>query len=90
MMTRGKEFDLLAYLAEQANELGEVNELNGENRIPSLKKLSKEIGVSIASLREQLGVARTTIYRWVTKGEFPAPVRIGANAVRWRVADIDG
>jgi DNA-binding FadR family transcriptional regulator len=46
-------FDFLAYLSSDHKE-----EENGECRIPPLSKLSKEQGISIAALREQLGVAR--------------------------------
>lgn len=29
-----------------------------------------------------------TIYKWLRTGDFPAPVRIGPRAVRWRGADL--
>jgi DNA-binding FadR family transcriptional regulator len=43
--------DLVRYLAEHAKSDGD--------KIPSLVELSREMGVSVASLREQLEVART-------------------------------
>jgi len=46
-------FDLLAYLSACNAETE-----NGESRIPALSELSKQEGISIAALREQLGVAR--------------------------------
>jgi DNA-binding FadR family transcriptional regulator len=46
-------FDFLAYLSSDHDE-----EDSGECRIPPLSELSKEQGISIAALREQLGVAR--------------------------------
>lgn len=33
---------------------------------------------------ELTGLARSTIYRMVAEQTFPAPVRCGARAVRWR------
>lgn len=42
--------DFLAYLAQM--------EKNGSERLPSLTDLSKELGISVATLREQLEVAR--------------------------------
>jgi DNA-binding FadR family transcriptional regulator len=42
--------EFLQYLAEKAT--------NGEERLPPLTELSRELGVSVASLREQLEVAR--------------------------------
>lgn len=53
MNSQNVKFDLLTYLS--------CPEPNGEedpDRIPPLTELSEEYGVSIASLREQLGVAR--------------------------------
>lgn len=34
-------------------------------------------------------LSRSTIYAAVKAGTFPAPVRIGARAVAWRVADVE-
>lgn len=53
MNSRDPKFDLISYLAG-----GEENGQDDPNRIPPLTKLSEDQGVSIASLREQLGVAR--------------------------------
>jgi prophage regulatory protein len=36
-----------------------------------------------------MGVSRSTIYKWVSDGHFPAPVRIGARAVRWNIDAIE-
>jgi DNA-binding FadR family transcriptional regulator len=46
-------FDFLEYLSS-----GEPDPENGDSRIPPLSELSKQKGISIAALREQLGVAR--------------------------------
>lgn len=67
MSRRGPQFELLNYLAQRAR--GEVvlngngdhpATLNGDDpdRIPSLTELSAAYDISIATLREQLGVAR--------------------------------
>lgn len=34
------------------------------------------------------GLARSTIYDWMTKGDFPKPVRLGVRAVGWRESDV--
>lgn len=39
-------------------------------------------------LASQLGVGRTTLYRWVAAGILPSPVRIGG-IVGWRPQDIE-
>ena len=34
------------------------------------------------------GASKAHVYRLVEKGEFPAPVRVGPRAARWRLHDI--
>lgn len=34
------------------------------------------------------GLGRSTIYRWIADGSFPAPVRLGPRAVAWRWSDL--
>lgn len=36
------------------------------------------------------GLSRSTIYDWIKRGEFPAPVALGARLVAWRESDIEG
>lgn len=45
--------------------------------------------IRIADVCDLLSVSRTTIYGWVSEGNFPPPVRIGERAVRWRVDEIE-
>jgi prophage regulatory protein len=35
------------------------------------------------------GLSRSTIYRMVASGAFPAPVQVGLRAVAWRWAEVD-
>jgi DNA-binding FadR family transcriptional regulator len=51
-------FDLITYLAEQARTLNGNGAHEEDRRVPSLTDLSKDNNISIATLREQLGVAR--------------------------------
>jgi DNA-binding FadR family transcriptional regulator len=57
MAPRREQFDFLSYLAQKARDNNDKSG-DGSIRIPPLNELSEEIGISIASLREQLGVAR--------------------------------
>jgi prophage regulatory protein len=34
------------------------------------------------------GFSRTTIYRLMSEGAFPRPLRTGENSVRWRASDL--
>lgn len=36
------------------------------------------------------GLSRTTIWRKVRAGTFPAPIELGANSIGWRVSEIQG
>ena len=35
------------------------------------------------------GIGRTTIYRWIRDGVFPAPRQVGPHTVGWLEADVD-
>lgn len=35
------------------------------------------------------GAGLSTLYVWMARGEFPKPVRIGANRVAWRLSDLE-
>ena len=54
---------------------------------------SKEIATALLRRKQveaQTGLARSTIYKLIAQGNFPAPVRITAKAVAWpsnQVAD---
>jgi len=37
----------------------------------------------------ELGLSKSTIYGMIAEGEFPAPVKLGKQAVGWRQADIE-
>jgi len=40
-------------------------------------------------LENLLKISPATIYRWIKEGNFPPPVRLGANMVRWKASDIE-
>ena len=37
----------------------------------------------------RLGVKKSTLYRWIAGGRFPAPVRIGDNTSAWDARAVD-
>ena len=36
-----------------------------------------------------LGISRGTLYRWMSTGNFPRPIRLGPASIAWRRSDID-
>lgn len=41
-------------------------------------------------LRKELGnIGNTTLRRWVREGNFPKPIKLGANCVAWRRDEVD-
>ena len=54
---------------------GQLDPLRSLVRLPAVLKLT--------------GLGRSTIYRWVADGSFPAPVRLGPRAVAWRWSDLE-
>ena len=39
---------------------------------------------------EVLGLSRTTLWRRTRDGDFPPPIRLGANFIGWRSTDVEG
>ncbi|MPV69211.1 helix-turn-helix transcriptional regulator [Burkholderia sp. BE17] len=46
-------------------------------------KLLRLVGVL-----DTVGVKKTTLYRWIREGKFPAPVQLGSRSVGWRATDV--
>ena len=42
-----------------------------------------------ARVLERVDISRRTLWRWVQAGQFPEPVAVGPNAVRWRSDQLD-
>lgn len=40
-------------------------------------------------VEQRTGLARSTIYDWMKRREFPQPVALGARLVGWRESDIE-
>jgi prophage regulatory protein len=58
-----------------------LNEKPMISKAPTLLKC-KEV-------QDTVTISRATIYRWIKEGNFPKPVRLGANMVRWKASDIE-
>jgi prophage regulatory protein len=46
----------------------------------------------VLRLREvcaRYGLGRSTVYRMMERGDFPQPIRLGPNAVGWRIEDLE-
>jgi prophage regulatory protein len=39
-------------------------------------------------VQSRLGIKRSTVYRWVSLGQFPHPVKLGERVSAWRESDI--
>ena len=35
------------------------------------------------------GLSRSSLYRWIERGQFPKPLRLSARTVRWEASTID-
>ena len=52
------------------------------------KPLEERRIVRMDEVSKLTGLARATIYKKVSDGSFPPPIRLGARAVGWRMSDI--
>ena len=43
----------------------------------------------LKEVKVRVGLGRSTIYRWISEGNFPQPVRLGGNSVGWLETAID-
>lgn len=41
-----------------------------------------------SQVEQAVGLSRATIYRLMADDEFPAPIRVGKRAVRWKAEDL--
>ncbi|MGX7927222.1 AlpA family transcriptional regulator [Tsuneonella sp. HG094] len=44
--------------------------------------------IRLPEVQHRVGLGRSTIYRWMTEGRFPKPVRLGGYAVAWTEDEI--
>jgi len=50
------------------------------------------MGSTVLRVREvvsEIGVSKATLYRWVSSGRFPPPIKLGARAVGWRREEVE-
>ncbi len=43
----------------------------------------------INEVAKYVGLHRSTVYRMINRNEFPAPLRLGPNAIGWRREEIE-
>lgn len=43
----------------------------------------------LPQVKQATGLSRSTVYRWIGQGTFPAPVLLGGNIVAWRQSDLN-
>ena len=43
----------------------------------------------IREVTDRIGVARSTIYEWQSRGTFPASVPLGERSIGWLESDVD-
>ena len=44
--------------------------------------------IKIDEVLSMCGVSKPHIYRMISRGQFPAPVRVGPRAARWRLSEV--
>lgn len=56
--------------------------------LPDVAPSSPDALLRLPAVREMVGLSRSEIYRRIESGRFPRPVRLGDNAVAWRLSDL--
>lgn len=45
--------------------------------------------IRIKDVMERTGLARSTIYKYISLGQFPQPIKLGTRAVAWVESEIE-
>ncbi len=45
--------------------------------------------VRMSRLVEMIGLSRSTIWKLLSEGQFPNPIRLGSRSIAWRVKDVE-
>ncbi len=45
--------------------------------------------VRMSRLVEMIGLSRSTIWKLLSEGKFPNPIRLGSRSIAWRINDIE-
>lgn len=69
-------------------------EVNSEQDVPRKKNMADQIEKPPRILRrkqveQRIGLARSSIYALIAKGEFPKPIQLSTRAVGWHEAAIE-
>ena len=51
-------------------------------------KLHAQRLLRLAEVSTMVGLKRSAIYRYVSEGNFPAPIKVGERSVRWKLTDV--
>lgn len=43
----------------------------------------------LPTVKARTGLSRSSIYLYVSRGEFPKPIRLGANSIGWPESDVE-
>lgn len=54
-----------------------------------MKHHSDDRLLKVSELAKYLGVAPSTIYRWLESNKLIQPYKLGDNAIRWKKSEID-
>lgn len=50
--------------------------------------MNQSIYIPDTQVANQFGVSRATIWRWVSNGNFPKPVKLSPGCSRWKIEDV--
>ena len=44
--------------------------------------------IRLAEVSTMVGLGRSSLYRYVSEGRFPAPIKVGFRSVRWKLSEV--
>jgi prophage regulatory protein len=86
------------WAAGEIRRLGvEVSQLSGKREAMRIEgemdhtfdpALNAQRLLRLSEVMTMIGLGHSSIYNYVAAGTFPAPIKVGENSVRWKLADI--
>jgi len=83
-----------AFFLSKIQEKDQMEKINFQRKIEEMeaikeKQMQENRYLKDTDLAKRFSVSRPTIWRWVAKGDFPAPVQLSPGCSRWFMPGVE-
>jgi prophage regulatory protein len=83
-----RDIDRLSRKQEARRIESELGQAEASSNMRIDPALNAQRLLRLSEVSTMIGLGRSSIYRYVSEGRFPAPVNVGYRSVRWKLADV--